>query len=262
MILLDTDDTESNSSSLLGKICLVTGASRGLGAVIARTLALQGAAVAVHYHQSAAQALALCAELTAAGATAVPVQADLLDAAAIEPLAAAVEQRLGPIDILVNNFGPYVDTPFLDLTLADFDLVLAGNVRASFLLAQSVGRRMRARGAGHIINLAATDYRHRSHSIYGLAKGGVVYLTEALALELAPAVAVFALAPDLIADNEEMAPDFVARAVAATPMRRLVTRAEVAAMVGLLCTPACAMLTGQTVVMDGGRSIPRLAEGN
>jgi NAD(P)-dependent dehydrogenase (short-subunit alcohol dehydrogenase family) len=229
--------------------------------VIARTLAGQGAAVAVHYHQSAAEASALCAALAAAGATAVSVQADLLDAGAIPPLVAAVTAQLGPIDILVNNVGPYVDTPFLDLSLADFDRVMAGNVRATFLLSQLVGREMRARGAGRIVNLAATDYRHRSHGVYGLAKGGVVYLTEALALELAPAVVVFAVAPDLIADNEDMTPDFTARAVAATPMRRLVTRAEVAALVALLCTRACDMLTGQTLIVDGGRSIPRMAEG-
>jgi NAD(P)-dependent dehydrogenase (short-subunit alcohol dehydrogenase family) len=247
--------------ALRGKVCLVTGASRGLGVAIARHLATQGAAVAVHYHQSEAQAWAMCAALAASGAQAVAVQADLLDAHAIEPLVAEVTDRLGPIDVLVNNVGPYVDTPFLDLSLADFDHVIAGNVRATFLLCQVVGRTMRARGAGRIINLAATDYRHRSHGVYGLAKGGVVYLTEALALELAPAVPVFALAPDLIADNEDMTSDFVARAVAATPMRRLVTRAEVAVMVGLLCTPACDMLTGQTVVMDGGRSIPRIMEG-
>jgi NAD(P)-dependent dehydrogenase (short-subunit alcohol dehydrogenase family) len=246
---------------LHGKNCLVTGASRGLGVTIARTLAGQGAAVAVHYNHSAAAAVDLCAELAAKGARAVPVQADLLDAGAIAQLVAAVEAQLGPIDILVNNVGPYVDTPFLDLPLADFDLVMAGNVRATFLLTQRVGRAMRARGAGRIVNLAATDYRHRSHSVYGLAKAGVVYLTEALALELAPAVPVFAVAPDLIADNEDMAPDFVARAVAATPMGRLVTRAEVANLVALLCSPACDMLTGQTVVMDGGRSIPRMAGG-
>ena len=249
------------STPLHGKTCLITGAARGLGAEIARTLAGQGAAVAVHYHQSTPQALALCAELAATGATAAPVQADLLDARAIEALVLEVMAQLGPIDILVNNVGPYVDTPLLDLALADFDRVMAGNVRATFLLSQLVGRAMRARGAGRIINIAATDYRHRSHSVYGLAKGGVVYLTEALAVELAPAVTVFAVAPDLIADNEDMTPDFVARAVAATPMRRLVTRAEVAALVALLCTPACAMLTGQTVVMDGGRSIPRMADG-
>jgi NAD(P)-dependent dehydrogenase (short-subunit alcohol dehydrogenase family) len=249
------------SSAVNGKVCLVTGASRGLGVVIARHLAAQGAAVAVHYHRSAAEAQALCAELSALGARVLPVQADLLDAPAIAALAEAVTTGLGPIDILVNNVGPYVDTPFLDLELADFDQVMAGNVRATFLLSQIVGRSMRVRGSGRIINLAATDYRHRSHGVYGLAKGGVVYLTEALALELAPAVAVFALAPDLIADNEEMPVDFVARAIAATPMGRLVTRGEVAAMVGLLCMPACDMLTGQTVVMDGGRSIPRMAGG-
>ena len=247
------------SSAVNGKVCLVTGASRGLGVVIARHLAVHGAAVAVHYHRSAAEAQALCAELSGLGARVLPVQADLFDAPAIAALAEAVANGLGPIDILVNNVGPYVDTPFLDLDLADFDQVMAGNVRATFLLSQIVGRSMRTRGGGRIINLAATDYRHRSHGVYGLAKGGVVYLTEAMALELAPTVAVFALAPDLIADNEEMPPDFVARAVAATPMARLVTRAEVAEMVGLLCTPACDMLTGQTVVMDGGRSIPRMA---
>ena len=246
---------------LCDKVCLVTGASRGLGSAIARHLAAQGAAVAVHYHRSEAEALTLCTELAERGAKAVPVQADMLDANAIAPLVNNVEAELGPIDVLVNNVGPYVDTPFLELSLADFNLVMDGNVRSTFLLAQTVGRKMRERGSGRIINLAATDYRHRSHGVYGLAKGGVVYLTEALALELAPIVPVFALAPDLIADNEDMAPAFVARAVAATPMRRLVTRAEVAAMVGLLCTPAFDMLAGQTLLLDGGRSIPRMADG-
>jgi NAD(P)-dependent dehydrogenase (short-subunit alcohol dehydrogenase family) len=113
----------------------------------------------------------------------------------------------------------------------------------------------------HIINIAATDFFHRSHSIYGLAKEGVVHLTGALALELAPEVRVNAIAPDLLADNEEMTPDFTQQAVAATPLARLVTRAEVAEMVCLLCTPAFDIVTGQTIVMDGGRSIPRLALG-
>lgn len=250
----------AETTLLAGKVSLVTGASRGLGATIARTLARQGASVAIHYHRAQQAAQTLCAEVTAAGGAALIVQADLCDAASLAPLVTTITESLGAIDILINNVGPYVDTPFLDLDLADFDRVMDGNVRATFLLSQLVGRAMKARGAGRIINIAATDYRHRSHSVYGLAKGGIVYLTEALALELAPAVPVFALAPDLIADNEDMAPDFAARAVAATPMRRLVTRAEVAALVGLLCTPACDMLTGQTLIMDGGRSLPRIAE--
>lgn len=252
---------EQVSAVLHNKVCLVTGASRGLGVTIVRTLAGYGASVAVHYNRSAGEAESLCAEVRANGATALAVQADLLDAAAVGPLVATVSEHFGSIDILVNNFGPYVDTPFLDLSLDDFTLVMDGNVRATFLLSQRVGRQMRARGVGRIVNIAATDYRHRSHSVYGLAKSGVIYLTEALALELAPTVPVFALAPDLIADNEDMTLGFVERAVAGTPMRRLVTRSEVAEMVGLLCTSAFDMMTGQALVLDGGRSLPRMAEG-
>ncbi len=249
------------TTALTGKVCLITGASRGLGVTIALTLAGYGAAVAVHYNHSARAAEALCGEVAARGGTALAVQANLLHAEAVETLATTVSEQLGPIDLLVNNVGPYVDTPFLDLSLTDFDHVMHGNVRATFLLSQCVGRQMRKRNSGRIINIAATDYRHRSHSVYGLAKGGVIYLTEALALELAPTVPVFALAPDLIADNEDMTPDFVGRAVAATPMHRLVTRREVAEMVALLCTPAFDMMTGQTLVMDGGRTLPRMADG-
>jgi NAD(P)-dependent dehydrogenase (short-subunit alcohol dehydrogenase family) len=97
--------------------------------------------------------------------------------------------------------------------------------------------------------------------VYGLAKTGVIYLTEALALELAPAVRVNAVAPDLIADNEGMTPEVSEQAIAATPQGRLVTRAEIAEMVCLICTSAFAMTTGQTIIMDGGRSLPRMARG-
>ena len=251
----------STEQALRGKVCLITGASRTLGATIARALAANGALVAINYHQSAAAAESLCAELTVMGVKSVAIGADVTDPAQVAQLIAATESHLGAIDILVNNVGPYVDTPFLDLSLTDFDRILAGNVRATFLLTQAVGRLMKERGSGHIINIAATDIFHRSHSIYGLAKQGVVHLTEAMALELAPAVRLNALAPDLIADNEEMGAEFTARSIGGTPMQRLVTRAEVAQMVCLLCTPAFAMMAGQTLVLDGGRAIPRIAFG-
>ncbi|MFZ4659428.1 MAG: SDR family NAD(P)-dependent oxidoreductase [Caldilineaceae bacterium] len=247
--------------ALRGKVCLITGASRTLGATIVRAMAVNGAHVAINYHQSATAADALCAELSAMGVKSVAIGADVTEPAQVEQLLTATEQQLGPIDMLVNNVGPYVDTPFLDLPLADFDRILAGNVRATFLLTQAVGRLMKGRGNGNIINIAATDVFHRSHSIYGLAKQGVVHLTEAMALELAPEVRLNAIAPDLIADNEEMTADFTARSIGGTPMQRLVTRAEVAQLVCLLCTPAFAMMTGQTLVLDGGRAIPRIAFG-
>ena len=253
--------TQSHPLDLAGSVCLVTGASRTLGATIARHLAAHGAQLAINYHQSKSAAEALVVELAKRGAIAHAIQGDVSDAAAVSNLIAATVEHFGRIDLLVNNVGPYVDTPFLELSLDDFDRILAGNVRATFLLSQAVGRRMKAQGNGIIINIAATDLYHRSHSIYGLAKQGVIYLTEALAAELAPAVRIHALAPDLIADNEEMDADFAARSAAGTPMQRLVTRAEVAAMVALLCTPLFVMHTGHTIVLDGGRSIPRIAFG-
>jgi NAD(P)-dependent dehydrogenase (short-subunit alcohol dehydrogenase family) len=249
------------SDPVQGMVCLVTGASRTLGAAIACRLALGGAHVAVNYHRSLVAARSLCDELSSLGVRALPVQADVADPDQALALVETTWNVLGAVDLLVNNVGPYVDTPFRDLPLADFDAVMAGNVRATFVLAQAVGNRMAARGRGHIINIAATDIYHRSHSVYGLAKAGVIHLTEALALELAPSVRVNAIAPDLIADNEDMEADFVRRSVAATPLGRLVTRQEIAEMVHALCTPTFDMVTGQTIVMDGGRTIPRQAMG-
>jgi len=255
-----TDSTEPHLNALAEKTCLVTGGSRTLGAEIVRTMANYGVQVAINYHRSAKAAHTLSAELASAGAKAEPFQADVTDDTDVTALIDNVTTRFGPIDILVNNVGSYVDSPFLEMPLADFDRIMASNVRATFLLSQAVGRQMKARGCGHIINIAATDVFHRSHSIYGLAKSGVIHLTEAMALELAPEVRVNAIAPDLIADNEDMTPEFTARAIGGTPLARLVTRSEVAEMVCLLCTPTFDMVTGQTIVLDGGRTIPRISE--
>jgi 3-oxoacyl-[acyl-carrier protein] reductase len=250
-----------NLDELSGKVCLITGGARTLGAAIARRMAAAGVHVAVNYRQSQAAAQHLCEELAPLGVRAHALQADVTQAGQVDRLVAATLAHFGTIDILVNNAGPYVDTPFMELAHGDFDAILAGNVRATFLMSQAVGRVMQAQGHGQIINIAATDYVHRSHSIYGLAKSGVIYLTEALALELAPAVRVNAVAPDLIADNEDMGQELVQSATNATPMGRLVSRDEIATMVCLLSTAPFAMTTGQTIVMDGGRNLPRMANG-
>jgi NAD(P)-dependent dehydrogenase (short-subunit alcohol dehydrogenase family) len=244
---------------LQGKTALVTGASRTLGVEIARALAGHGVNVGVHYHQSERAADQLCNELHVVGVNAVAFQADLnVPDPAIHLIDRAWE-ALGPLDILVNNYGPYVDTPFLDLPLGDFEHILNGNLRATFVLCQRAGKRMQARRTGCIVNIAATDAAYRNCSVYGLAKAGITYLTEALALELAPNVRINAVAPDLIADNEDMSPALVESAVADTPLARLVTREEIARMVCLICTGPFGIVTGQTVVMDGGHSLPRRA---
>jgi len=246
-------------SELRGKVCLVTAGSRTLGAEISRQMALQGAHLVVNYHQSKDAAVRLCEEIKGFGVRAIPVGADVTQPNQVAYLVEETLKEFGKIDILINNYGPYVDTCFLDLDIEDFDHVMAGNLRSTFLMTQAVGRRMKNQGGGHIINIAATDFKNRSHSVYGLAKSGLIYLTEALALELAPEVNIFAIAPDLIANNEDMSETLVEQATAATPKGRLVTRDEIAEVACALCTPVFEMATGQTVILDGGRSIPKIA---
>jgi NAD(P)-dependent dehydrogenase (short-subunit alcohol dehydrogenase family) len=114
---------------------------------------------------------------------------------------------------------------------------------------------MKANGRGHIVNIAATSAFNVSGSVYSLAKAGVVHLTEAFALDLAPEVRVNAIAPDLIAENEDNPPGLAEETIAATPLGRLVSRIEIGMMVCLMCSSAFDFVTGQTILMDGGRSI-------
>ena len=114
---------------------------------------------------------------------------------------------------------------------------------------------MKALGSGCVVNIAATSAFGSAQSVYSLAKAGVVHLTRQLALELAPEVRVNCLAPGLIADNEGMDPAKAAEVVEGTPLGRLVSRAEIAEALYLLCGPAFESVTGQTILMDGGHSI-------
>lgn len=246
------------ADTLREKVCVITGASRTLGAEIARSMARYGAIVIVNYFHSVDAAFALCEELDALGGEGVPFQADISKPDEMTRLLEEVWARYDRIDILVNNVGHFTEKPYLELPIEEFDTIHETNVRATFVAMQVAGRRMKVRGEGSIVNIAATDAFHRTHTAYGLAKAGVIHLTEGMALELAPEVRVNAIAPDLIADNEDMSASLVQSAVGGTPLRRLVTRAEIAEMTCLLCTPVFSSVTGRTLVMDGGRSIPRL----
>ena len=248
---------------LSGRRCLVTAGSRALGAAIARELARRGAAIVVNYHRSEAEAHALCREIETAGGKAVALQSDVSDEAQALRLLDASWEALGGLDMLINNYGPWTATPFIALSSAEYDRIMAGNVRAAFLLSRDAGLRMRKSpaagqtGGGVIINIAATDAFERGRSVYGMAKAALVHLTEALAVELAPEVRVLAVAPGLIADNEDMTDAVVQAELAHTPLKRLVTRDEIAQAICLLCGPAFASVTGETIRMDGGARIPR-----
>jgi NAD(P)-dependent dehydrogenase (short-subunit alcohol dehydrogenase family) len=171
-------------------------------------------------------------------------------------VADAAEALGGRIDVLVNNAGPFSMTPYVDLPEAEWDQVWDANVKAAYVASQCVAPAMKSSGWGRIVNVSAGSHVLRNHSIYGLAKNAVIFLTEELAVELGPEVTVNAVSPGQIvesaADIAEFDGTFVDRSIEATPAGRLVTRREVADLVVALCSPEFAVVTGAAIPADGG----------
>jgi NAD(P)-dependent dehydrogenase (short-subunit alcohol dehydrogenase family) len=240
-----------------GKTALVTGASMNLGAVTARTLAAHGAIVAVNFLDTEPEPRDLLADLRAFGQPAHMIPGDLSKGDVVRSVAAeAVDKLGGKIDILVNNAGPFNADPFALLAERAWDRIMNVNLKAAYLATQVVVPGMREAGWGRIINMAAGSAFIRNHGVYGLAKGAVILLTEALALELGPEITVNAIAPGQIAESgpdiSAIDPTFVDRAIAHSPGGRLVTRREVADLIIWLCSTAADMITGHTIPIDAG----------
>jgi 3-oxoacyl-[acyl-carrier protein] reductase len=246
------------SSWLEGKTALVTGGSRNLGSTIAERLAAAGATVAVHGRTPGGEAETVAARLRrATGRDHLTVAGELDDGPAVRGLVeAALDGLGGRIDVLVHNAGPFSMTPFDELAEDEWDVVWNVNVKAAYLAAQLAAPAMREAGWGRVVLISAGSAYLRNHAVYGLAKQALCVLAEELALELGPPITVNAIAPGQIeesaADIAAYDPSFVERAVAHTPAGRLVTRAEVAELVALLCGPPFAMVTGATLPVDGG----------
>lgn len=253
----------SEETYLAEKVALVTGSSSGSGVDIAQTLARRGARVAVHYRNARAEAEAVVRSIADAGGEAHAFQADVAQSADVRRLVREVEERLGPVSVLVNNAGPYGDTPLRRLSEADWDYVVDANVKSVFLASQLVAPGMDALGWGRIVNIGATSAFVRTHSVYGIAKAALLHLTETLAIELAPAITVNAVVPSQIASpRTDKMPVYKAAAIAGTPLRRLVTQKEIADMVALVCSPAFDFVTGRAIILDGGRSLPAFPKVN
>ena len=248
----------SDAVPFAGKVALVTGSSSGAGAAIALELARLGAAVAVHCRTNIGEARSIAGRIAGTGGKAQAFRADLAQDGAPEQLAADVESALGPVQLLINNAGPYADPPFRTLKPEVWDAIMAANLRAPWLLAQKLAPAMERLGWGRIVNLGATSGFVRTHSVYGLAKAALLTLTESLALELAPAITVNAVVPSQIASaRTDTMPVYKEAAIAGTPLGRLVTEEEIARMVALVCSPEFDFVTGRAIVMDGGRTLPR-----
>ena len=242
--------------NLAGRTALVTGAARRIGRAIAEDLARAGARIAVCHHTSVAEADAVVAGIRARGGTAEPFAADLADPHAATSLAAAVAARLGPVDVLVNNASVFYRTPVDTVGAAEWDAVMTVNLRTPFLLAVILGRAMRERGAGKIVNLAdiAAERPYLDYLPYSVSKAGIVALTRGLARELAPAVQVNCVAPGPVLEAIDATPAATAAMVARTPLGRLGAASDVAAAVRFLIEGSD-FVTGTTVVVDGGRAL-------
>ncbi len=239
-----------------GRWALVTGGAKRVGRTIALELAARGANVAIHYHTSASQAESVAKEIAARGVKTLTLGAELVHGDEVLALARAAEERTGGIDVLVNNASNYLRVPFDNLTEAVWDASLDVNLKAPFLLSWALGRAMRARGAGRIVNLAdwAGERPYNDYLPYCVAKAGVICLTKALAKALAPEVQVNAVAPGPVLPPDDVGPAERQAIERATPLRRIGTPEDVARCVRFLVEEA-EFSTGAVYLVDGGRLI-------
>jgi 3-oxoacyl-[acyl-carrier protein] reductase len=251
-----------------GQVILVTGASRGIGAAIARAFAAEGGFVVVNYLRNDAAAEAVVAECKAAGAAtggdAWAIRADVTDAAQVQALVAQMQSELGRIDVLVNNaFAPYRFDPeqrkrFWETCWSDYQAQFDGAVQATYRVCQAVLPLMRQRAQGCIVNLAS-DLVERpvvAYHDYSTAKSALVGFSRNLAAELGPlGIRVNCVAPGLVypTDASRSTKEDVKEAIVAqTPLRRIARPEDVAGPVLFLASDWSRFVTGQTLVVDGG----------
>ncbi len=237
----------------------VTGAGGALGGAIATRLAADGHAVSVVDIDGAA-AESTAARILAEGHHAQAITCDLRDAAGIELAFATTEERLGPVDVLVNNAAVFPSGPFVDVTTETLDDTMTVNLRAYFIAAQRAARSMIEGGGGVIVNVASIVWHGRwvGMAPYVAAKGGVVGLTRALARELGPdGVRVNGVAPGAFPTAAERAQHadleaYEREVLAAQAIKRRGRAEDVAALVSFLSSEESSFITGQTINVDGG----------
>ena len=236
---------------------LVTGAARRVGAEIARTLHQAGANVLLHYRAAAAEARDLAAALNAARpGSAACFQADLRDTAALPDLVATAQARFGRLDALVNNASSFFPTPLGSIDEAAWDDLIGSNLKGPLFLSQAAAAHLRS-SRGAIVNITDihAEYPLKNYPLYCAAKAGLLGLTKALALELAPEVRVNAVAPGPIVwpENEAFDADARAEIIGRTLLARIGEPADIARTVRFLLFDA-PFVTGQVINVDGGRS--------
>jgi NAD(P)-dependent dehydrogenase (short-subunit alcohol dehydrogenase family) len=243
---------------LKGKVALITGGKR-IGLVVAGELAARGVDVALSYARSRAEAEQAAERVRAAGRRAAIMQADLSQPEACDAIVAAAVEQLARLDILINMASVYVRRPFDELRAADWDAVIDVDLRAAFLCARAAAPHMRRQGGGRIINFSdwvarSGRPRYAGYLPYYVAKSGVIGLTEALALELAPDnILVNAIAPGPIVAPPGTTDEESKSVEQATPLGRWGGELEIAKAVAALLDSD--FITGEIIRVDGGRHV-------
>jgi NAD(P)-dependent dehydrogenase (short-subunit alcohol dehydrogenase family) len=243
---------------LHAKSVLISGGRR-IGSAIAFELARRGADVALTFNRSRAEAEATVAQIRALARRAIAIEANLADPAACERAVAKTVEAFGRLDVLVNMASRYRAKPFDALTPQDWDEQLAIDLRAAFLCSRAAVPHLRQAGGGRIVNFAdwvaaSRRPRYKDFLPYYVAKAGVIALTEALALELAPDnILVNAIAPGPILAPDDLDEASAAEVVKGTPLGRWGGEAEIVKAVLLLVETD--FITGETIRVDGGRHL-------
>jgi 3-oxoacyl-[acyl-carrier protein] reductase len=246
---------------LAGTVAVVTGAARAIGRETAETLAARGAAVvSIDLLPSDDTVDAIAAR----GGEAVGLEADLTDEAAVAEAFAAVLERFGQIDALVNNAGVFAGVerrPFWEIDVPEWDRLMAVNVRSVFLCSRAASAPMREARRGRIVNLASntTVFGMPNLLHYIASKGAVVAMTRSMARELGPyGIAVNAVAPGLVTTEitrEWIAEEYRRRVVEGQCLQEPIVPSDIAGAVAFLCSPAARMVSGQTLLVNGGATM-------
>lgn len=238
-----------------GRVAVVTGAGQRVGRAIAEALASDGWRIAVHYRDSKAGAEEVVQSIVARGGEALSVAADLSDPRACDALVDAAYARFDALDLLVNSAAGMQKTRLGHTTAAEFDAIIALNLRAPFLLAQAAARLMPA--GSSIVNIAdhMAEEPWPDYSVHGIAKAGVVAMTRHLAAALAPDIRVNAIAPGFVLAPPGMPQEAQDAFARTTPMARNGSPADVVQALRYLVSAE--FVTGETIFVDGGRRVRR-----
>ena len=245
------------SQALTGKVVLITGGARRVGATVGRLLHAEGMNLVIHYRSSKDEVLALQAELQAQRPNSVAVvQGDLLDTARLAQLVSTAATAFGRLDVLLNNASSFYPTPIGQATEKHWEELLGSNLKAPFFLCQAAAPFLKS-SSGCIVNMVDVHAQRplKNYPIYSAAKAGLLMLTLSLARELAPEVRVNAIAPGTILWPEHPMEDHIKKQILErVPQKRSGEPMDIARTVLFLVRDA-GYISGQVIAVDGGRSV-------